>query len=131
MPWVTFSRMSRNALSIFLSGACSMIMRSASASGMPACSSDAIWRVTAATCSVRALLTVSTPVTPRIRMPPDFLPRDSLMSVTKRRSFFSLTRASRGVSASMMPRRCLLSPSIALYSKMGTVGSVSGRARDR
>jgi hypothetical protein len=41
--------------SMRLSGACSITMRSASASGMPDCRSDAICRVTAATCSVRCL----------------------------------------------------------------------------
>jgi hypothetical protein len=82
MPCVTFSLMSRKQLSILLSGACSMIMRNTSASGMPACSSAAIWRVTAATCSVRCLLGVSTPVTPRMRIGPRLLALASRMSVT-------------------------------------------------
>src|SRR5262245_23666889 len=119
MPCVTFSRMSRKAVSIFLSGACSMTIRSPSASGMPACSSDAIWRVTAATCSPRILLTVSTPVMPLIRIGPAPRRRRSRRSVTYSFSFLSLSRASRGVSASMSPRFCLFAPSIALYSKTG------------
>ena len=85
----------------------------------PACSSAAIWRVTAAICSLRCLFVVSTPVTPRMETADFFLPRDSLMSVTNSESFLSLTRASRGVSASMMPFLTRLSVSIALYSKIG------------
>jgi hypothetical protein len=53
VPWFTFSRTSTSTMASFLLSACSPSAPSASASGMPALSSVASWRVSTATSSGR------------------------------------------------------------------------------
>jgi hypothetical protein len=90
--------------------------------GCPDISSEAIWRVTAATCSLRFLFGASTPGAPLIcsRAPCRCRRLERcLMSVTNSLLPAELRRALRALSASMMPLLGLVGRRSALYSKIG------------